>query len=126
MRKLFCVLPVVIIGIFLSKNGWAQKPPPPPPPPKVSLNKFTPPVIAAKDKETDAFYKRNPSVANIFRQGNKMTLTLKNGRKEEYDLGKKNEKKNFTDKYGSLPIPPPPTPRPPLPPPPPPKPTEKS
>jgi hypothetical protein len=113
MRRFFSILPVVIIGIFLSKNGWAQKTsqPPPPPPPKVNTSKFKPPVITAEGKLANTFYKRNPSVANFSRQGNKMTIKLKNGHVEKYDLDKKDEKKNFTNKYGESPIPAPPKPK---------------
>jgi len=110
MRKLFGFLPVFIIGIFLSKNGWSQKLPPPPPP-RVNLKHFTPPTITVKGKEANVFYQRNPTVESISRQGNTITLLLKSGKKEEYNMDKENERKDFANKYGNSPIPPPPPPR---------------
>ncbi|HEV8287038.1 MAG TPA: hypothetical protein VGQ09_22160 [Chitinophagaceae bacterium] len=117
MRKLVFHLSTYAIVSMVSVNIYSQKdvppPPPPPPPPKVEVSKFEPPVITVKGKEADAFYKRNPSVADISRQGNIITLKLKNGEKEKYDMKKADEKKSFTGKYGASPIPPPPPPPPP-------------
>ena len=106
---------------FASKYGAAPKQPPPPPA-KVEMTKFTPPkivkdeevkvqpVIAVKGEKADGFYKRNPGVSDISRQGNIITLKMKDGTTEKYDMSKKEEDKSFTEKYGVCPIPPPPPP----------------
>jgi hypothetical protein len=44
---------------------------------------------------------------DISRQGNIITLKMKDGTKEKYDMNKKEEDKSFTEKYGVSPIPPP-------------------
>jgi len=101
-----------------------KKPPPPPPKPKNETVKFTPPkivkdeevqvrqtpVIKIKGKGADEFYKRNTTVEEILRQGNVITLKMKDGTIEKYDMSKKEEDKSFTEKYGVSPIPPPPPP----------------
>ena len=88
-----------------------SQPVPPPPPPKVETVKFKPPVLSKSAKENNAFYKRNPSVANIRWKGNdRVIIKLKKGTIEEYDLNNEEEKKSFTDKYGIPPLPPPPPP----------------
>ena len=93
-------------------------------PPKVDITKFTPPkivkdeevqmkelpVITVNGKLADDFYKRNPSVSDISRQGNIITLKRNDGTTEKYDMNKKEEHKSFTEKYGVSPIPPPPPP----------------
>ena len=86
----------------------------PPPPPKIIINekiqvKETP-VITIKGKMADEFYKRNATVGEISRQGNVITLRMKDGTVEKYDVSKKEEDKSFTEKYGVSPIPPPPPP----------------
>jgi len=91
---------------FTAKYGVS--PIPPPPPPKVDITRFKPPVIVAKGEKADDFYKRNPSVLEISRQGNIIILKMKDGTKEEYNVNKKEEMKGFSDKYGESPLPPPP------------------
>jgi hypothetical protein len=102
------------------------KEPPPPPPPKskdevvkyevmidekVDASKpEEPPVITVRGKLADDFYKRNPSVTGISRRENVITIKKKDGTIEKYDMSKKEEDKNFTEKYGRSPIPPPPPP----------------
>ena len=117
-----------LIFVIVSANAQSEKkePPPPPPKPKDEVVKLTPPKIV-KDEEVqvkappppppkiiiemaDEFYTRNPSVAEISRQGNIITLKMKDGTKEKYDMNKKEEDKSFTEKYGASPIPPPPPP----------------
>jgi len=78
------------------KDEEVQVKNPPPPPPKIII------------EMADEFYTRNPSVAEISRQGNIITLKMKDGTKEKYDMNKKEEDKSFTEKYGASPIPPPP------------------
>ena len=87
---------------------YGVSPIPPPPPPKVNITKFKPPTITAKGDKADDFYKRNPSVMEISRQGNIIILKTKDGTKQEYNVNKKDEMKSFTDKYGESPLPPPP------------------
>ena len=86
----------------------------PPPPPKIIIDENVqvkePPVVTVKGKMADDFYTRNPSVAGISRQGNIITLKMKDGTKEKYDMNKNEEDKSFTEKYGVSPIPPPPPP----------------
>jgi hypothetical protein len=93
---------------FTEKYGVS--PIPPPPPPKVNITRFRPPVIIAKGDKADDFYKRNPPVAEISRQGNIIILKMKDGTIQEYNVNKKDEMKNFTDQYGESPLPPPPPP----------------
>ena len=99
---------------------------PPPPKSKNEIVKFTPPkivkdeevqvkevpVITIKGERADDFYKRNPTISEISRKGNIITLKMKNGTTEKYDMSKKEEDKSFTEKYGVSPIPPPPPPKP--------------
>ena len=72
-------------------NGHPVPPPPPPPPPK---------------------YKLPPNVESIMISDSKTTVTLKDGKKEYYNMDDKDQRKDFEKKYG------PPTPPPPPPPPP--------
>jgi hypothetical protein len=99
-----------------------QKKAPPPPPPMVEMVKFTPPkivkdeevgskkdpVVTVKGEMADDFYKRNPTVKTIFRQGNTITLKMKDGTAQKFNMSKQEEDKKFTEKYGACPIPPPP------------------
>lgn len=99
-----------------------KEPPPAPPkpmgetakpsPPKIIVDEKVevkePPVITVKGELADEFYKRNPSVTGISRQGNIVTLKKKGGKTEKYNMSKKEENKSFTEKYGTSPIPPPP------------------
>jgi len=93
---------------FTEKYG--KSPIPPPPPPKVDITKFKPPVIIAKGDKADDFYRRNPSVMEISRQGNIILLKMKDGTRQEYHVNKQDEIKSFTDQYGESPLPPPPPP----------------
>ena len=94
------------------KDEEVQVKTPPPLPPKIIIDEKVqvkePPVVTVKGKMADEFYTRNPSVTEISRQGNIITLKLKDGTKEKYDMNKKEEDKSFTEKYGASPIPPPP------------------
>ena len=125
MKKILGIAASLIL-VIVSANAQSEKkePPPPPPKPKDEVVKLTPPKIV-KDEEVQVkappppppkiiiemaedFYTRNPSVAEISRQGNIITLKMKDGTKEKYDMNKKEEDKSFTEKYGASPIPPPP------------------
>jgi hypothetical protein len=124
MKKILGIAASLIL-VIVSANAQSEKkePPPPPPKPKDEVVKLTPPKIV-KDEEVpvkapppppkiiiemaEDFYTRNPSVAEISRQGNIIILKMKDGTKEKYDMNKKEEDKSFTEKYGASPIPPPP------------------
>ena len=102
----------------LKKVDIIEKLPPPPPPPKKIDEKIEvppPPTITITGKLADEFYEHNLSVMDISRQGNWINLKMKDGTIEKYNMNNKEEKKNFTDKYGKEPIPPPPPPPPPKP-----------
>jgi hypothetical protein len=117
-NKTLCLAGLAITIIHFA--GYGQTPPPPPPqapPPQVEITKITTPSKVKQQKETDQFYKRNPSVKQISREGNITTVTTKDGRQETYNFDNEEEVKAFTTKYGTPPFPPPPPP--PMPPPPP-------
>ena len=116
MKKILAVAASLIL-VVVSGNSQSEKKEPPPPPPKpkeeatyiVKDEKVkVPPVVIVSGK--NEFYARNPTVAEISRQGNIITLKMKDGTTEKYDMSKKEEDKSFTDKYGTPPIPPPPPP----------------
>ena len=135
------VVSFVLVSVSTNAQSEKKEPPPPPPkmestkftPPKIvkseeKHSKENPPVIvdkkvnASKSKEppvitvrgklADDFYTRNPSVESISRQEDIISLKMKDGTTEKYDMSKKEEDKIFTDKYGRSPIPPPPPPPP--------------
>src|SRR4030095_1108375 len=137
MKKILAVAASLIL-VVVSTNSQSEKKEPPPPPPKpkeevkykvveekvkntspiiieekVNTSKPSePPVITVKGKGADDFYKRNPTVSGISRQGSVITIKKKDGTTEQYDMNKKEEDKSFTEKYGVSPIPPPPPPPP--------------
>ena len=120
MKKIFAMAASLVL-VVISANGQTEKkePPPPPPKPKEEVTyKIVkdeeikkPPVMKVTGKMADEFYAKNPSVSDISRQGNVITLKMKDGTTEKYDMTKKDEDKNFTEKYGVSPIPPPPPPK---------------
>ena len=126
MKKILGIAASLIL-VIVSANAQSEKrePPPPPPKPKDEVVKLTPPKIVKDEEEqvkapppppkiitekAEDFYTRNPSVAEISRQGNIITLKMKDGTKEKYDMNKKEDDKSFTEKYGASPIPTPPPP----------------
>jgi hypothetical protein len=135
MKKIFAVAASLIL-VVVSANSQSEKKDPPPPPPKpkeevkykeekvkntsppvvvidekVNAGKpLEPPVVTVKGKKADDFYKRNPTVSRISRQGSVIWIKKKDGTTEKYDMNKKEEDKSFTEKYGVSPIPPPPPP----------------
>jgi hypothetical protein len=137
MKKIFAVGASLIL-VIVSANSQSEKKEPPPPPPKpkeevkyqvveekvkntsptIIDEKIKPgepaetPVVTVKGKGVDDFYKRNPTVSGISRQGSVITIKKKDGTTEKYDMNKKEEDKSFTEKYGVSPIPPPPPPPP--------------
>lgn len=116
------------LGIFMITAGYAQKkspktPPPPPEPPKIEVKDVppappAPPVPAEVNDDYENFLERNKNVKKLgWNSDQKITVYLKNGEKEMFDLGREEEQKSFESKYGSLPAaPPPPPPAPPAPP----------
>lgn len=126
MKKIFLLVAPVLFAGISSVHAQSDRPVPPPPPPKppitvieekVKVEKVNykvikkPPVVTVKGKMADEFYKRNPSVEGISRQENIVSVKKKDGAMEQYDMSKKEEDKNFTEKYGTSPIPPPPPPK---------------
>lgn len=130
MKKILAVAASLIL-VVVSANSQSEKkePAPPPPPPKIvkeekvintsptvidekvnASKPSEPPVVTVKGKEADDFYKRNQTVSGISRQGSVITIQKKDGTTEKYDMNKKEEDKNFTEKYGVSPVPPPPPP----------------
>ena len=121
------MIPLILLVVGITSNAQSAKKDPPPPPPMGETVKFDPPkivvdeevnvakpkeppVVTVKGKVADDFYERNPSVSDISRQGNIISLKKKDGTIEKYDMSKKEEDKSFTEKYGESPIPPPPPP----------------
>lgn len=122
MKKIKAAFPLLLFVGSMTAIAQSQKsiPPPPPPqaPPEIVLDKVLndakpkePPVIKISGERADNFYKKNPSVAEISRQGTIITIEKKDGLVEKYDMSKQEEKRNFTDNYGASPIPPPPPPK---------------
>lgn len=133
-KTLTGLIAVLIIGLGAA-TAQSEKETKPPPPPKTIIDEKIkvkelpvitvkgdkidekikmkePPTITIKGKIADKFYKQNPSVAEISRQATIITLKMKEGTEEKYDMSKIEEDKSFTEKYGISPIPPPPPPRP--------------
>ena len=72
------------------------------------------PPAALDKKQYDDFLKRNPGVKNVALKNNLMSIELKSGSSESYDLSKSERVNAAEKKYGELPIvPPPPPPAPP-------------
>lgn len=99
----------------VSLNDWKQKhdhytalygeiPPPPPPHPSVVIAPV-PPVIPTPVTIPD-----NIEKLEVSKSQNKITITLKSGEVETYNLSVPSEKKALEEKYGPLTPPPPPTP----------------
>lgn len=107
MKKILIPLVLLITGSTSYAQSKKKKPPPPP---EVAITKFKPPIIIAKGEKAEDFYKRNPDVKEIWRQGNLIELKMKDGTKQEYNVDKNEDMKSFTDKYGESPLPPPPPP----------------
>jgi len=110
MKKIMIPLILLVVGLTSNAQSTKKEPPPPPPEPKNEVVKSEPSKIKVSGQLDDDFYKRNPSVTDISRQGNIISLKKKDGTIEKFDMGKKEEDKSFTEKYGVSPIPPPPPP----------------
>lgn len=108
---------LTMLVLLLATGSWRahaqtdkEMPPPPPPPLPPTVSMSTPDLSSYGS--LDKFYKMNPSVANVQSRESKISLGLKNGEKEEYDLRNEKEKKSFLQKYKLIPAPPPPPPPP--------------
>jgi hypothetical protein len=113
MKKILFLL-MCFTATVIARAQEDLAPPPPPLPPKVAKNPVSP-VVTMKGKQADEFYKRNPTVAGLSRQGNIVTIKLKDKGSEKYDRTNPDQATDFEHKYGECPIPPPPPPPPPKP-----------
>ena len=102
-----CIITAGTITFAQDKKEKAL--PPPPPPPKIEVVRFIPPVT-----EINEYYKRNPSVTEVYRNNKKnLVVKLKSNTEEEYDFTNEKMKNAFTEKYGTPPAAlPPPLPEP--------------
>lgn len=121
MKKQFFVATALLAStvVFAQQDKKTPPPSPPPPPPKVEMEKFTPPppppdvpeVVVPKGYSD--FLTRNKNVKTLeWTNQKQVTIHLKSGKKEVYDLGNKDQVKKLEDKYGQLPETPPPPPPP--------------
>jgi hypothetical protein len=115
MKKNALLLSCLLTGFLAFGQNKEKKAPPPPPPPKVEAPAVPPPppppsVVLPEDYKE--FLKRNPSVSGLHWYQNKtVTVRLKTGAKEVYDLSKNEAINQFEAKYGEMPaVPPPPPP----------------
>jgi hypothetical protein len=125
LLKLLLLLPILIVVLLAFRNAgrnmhWNFGPrtsnqadtiPAPPPPPK--------PVVPSQlvhGKEYNDFLQRNPEVKSAEIKDNQLTIQLKSGGKEFYDLANDARFAAAEKKYGRLPLLPPPPPPPPPPP----------
>lgn len=84
------------------EKKYGELPPPPPPPPA--------PVPPAPPSAPPAPPKLPENVQRIQVNKDNVTVWLKDGAKERYDLSSPPQKRDFEKKYGELPPPPPPVP----------------
>ena len=106
-KSLILLVSLIVIGALSGNSQTPKKEAPSPPSLKVDMKKVAPPIVTAEGEMADDFYKRNPSVIEVLKQGNVVILRKKDGTTEKYDLSKKDENYVFTEKYGASPIPPP-------------------
>ncbi|MGB4845643.1 MAG: M56 family metallopeptidase [Ferruginibacter sp.] len=88
------------------EKKYGELPPPPPPPPAPA----PPAPPSAPPPPPPAPPKLPDNVQRIQVNKENVTVWLKDGAKERYDLSNSAQKKNFEKKYGKLPPPPPPVP----------------
>lgn len=130
-KKLFVATALLASGIAFAQQKEKAPPPPPPvleakdappppPPPPAPEAPKAPELLMTKGYA--AFLKRNKQVKQLqWNDDQKVTIRLKSGQNEVYDLSKKEDVKKVEAKYGQLPAagempPPPPPPPPPAPP----------
>ena len=123
MKKQFIVATALLASTVTFAQQDKKAPPAPPPPPKVEMEKFTPPPPPPEVPEVvvpngySDFLTRNKNVKTLeWNNQRQVTIHLKSGNKEVYDLGNTEQVKKLEDKYGQLPEAPPPPPPPPAPP----------
>jgi len=90
---------------FENKYGELPPPPPPPAPPAPP-----PPAPAPPPPPPPAPAKLPDNVQRINVNNERVTVWLKNGEKENFDLSIPSQKTSFEKKYGKIPPPPPPIP----------------
>jgi beta-lactamase regulating signal transducer with metallopeptidase domain len=92
---------------YTNLYGEIPSPPPPPPPPMAPIPP-APPI--APDASASPKLPANVKSLNI--TNDQVTVTLKNGTREEYNFKNENDRKAYQKKYGALvaPLPPPPPP----------------
>ena len=121
MKKSIFISIAVLIGSLVFAQQKKEKPSPPPPPLVLDAKDITPPpppkivehVPSAGNEDYKAFLKNNPSVNSVSWSENKISIHLRSGKEEVFDLNNKEQMEQFKQKYGELPVPPPPPPPPP-------------
>jgi beta-lactamase regulating signal transducer with metallopeptidase domain len=88
---------------YEKKYGKLPEPPAPPVPVMSGISATAPDAPPVPDP-----VKLPKGVHTIHNDNDKVTVTLSNGQNEYYDLSVAEQKTNFEDKYGKLPLPPPP------------------
>jgi hypothetical protein len=121
MKKKFLMATALLAGsVVFAQQEEKTPPPPPPPPPTIEFVEPPPPppvppapeLIMTKDYAS--FLRRNKQVKQVaWKEDQKVTIHLKSGKSEVYDLSNKGDVKKLEDKYGQLPAGPPPPPPPP-------------
>ena len=113
---------LVAVSFAFAQTKKSELPPPPPPPPPPIEAVIPPPPPAPPPapqpppkvqlpEDYKAFLKRNENVNAInWKQGNKLTVRLRSGKEEVYDLNNEEQRKTAEAKYGKLPAAPPPPP----------------
>jgi hypothetical protein len=120
MKKGILVAVTLLTGLVLVAQQQKEKPPPPPKVLDVKVPPPAPPRVPISKqnswlKDEEAFLKNNPPVKSIGWSENKITLHLKSGKEEVFEVNNKEQMDNFRKQYGELPEPPPPPPPPPPP-----------
>ena len=123
MKKEILMATALLAGsVLLAQKKEKVTPPPPPAPPSIEIVEPPPPPPEAPvpqlimTKDYAAFLKRNKNVKQVeWKEDEMVTIHLKNGKSEVYDLAKDEDLKKLEGKYGTLPEPLPPAPPPPPP-----------
>lgn len=92
------------------ENLYGEIPPPPPPAPPIPRGDVPPPPPPPPSPAESI--KMQNTFSKLEVNKNKVTIELKNGTIEKYDLDKPDEKAAFEKKYGEIAPPPPPPPAP--------------
>ncbi len=90
---------------FEKKYGNIATPPPPPPPPfELLIDKAPPPPMPPSVSDLPE------NITSVEVKNNKVTIKLKNGQIELYDLNNPAQAQKFESQYGKIVVPPPPPP----------------